>query len=186
MWMCKEASCMYSFFPTIFVAPGVGPSYSWKDTLWVCMEMFPLLGHKLKFLLMGVFLIHLAVQVQAILCTPLSPGWAPAVNLVLWYHCWITTWKSDPPIVCTRWISHLGGLKPQPNRGPSKTPLLLIFIGTVMYGPKAWLLTVCQHHYSISKKNRARRKKRCFTRIILTFFLNNILPSFQKWCTQDT
>ena len=24
------------------------------------------------------------VQVQAISCTPLSPGWAPAVNLVLW------------------------------------------------------------------------------------------------------
>ena len=40
--------------------------------------------------------------------------------------------------------------------------------------------------YSIRKKNRARRKKRCLTRIILTFFLNNILPSFQKWCTQDT
>ena len=30
--------------------------------------------------LMGVFLIHLAVQVQAISSTPLSPGWAPAVN----------------------------------------------------------------------------------------------------------
>ena len=41
-------------------------------------------------------------------------------------------------------------------------------------------------YYSIRKKNRARRKKRCLTRIILTFFLNNILPSFQKWCTQDT
>ena len=46
---------------------------------------------------MGVFLIHLAVQVQAISCSPLSPGWAPAINLVLWYHCWITTWESDPP-----------------------------------------------------------------------------------------
>ena len=30
--------------------------------------------------LMGVFLIHLAVQVQAISYTPLSPGWAPAVK----------------------------------------------------------------------------------------------------------
>ena len=47
--------------------------------------------------LMGIFLIHVAVQVQAISCTPLSPGLAPAVNLVLWYHCWITTWESDPP-----------------------------------------------------------------------------------------
>ena len=45
--------------------------------------------------LMGVFLNHLAVQVQVISCTPLSPGWAPAVTLVLWYHCWITTWESD-------------------------------------------------------------------------------------------
>ena len=39
--------------------------------------------------------------------------------------------------------------------------------------------------YSIRKKNRARRKKRCLTRIILTFFLSNILPSSQKWCTKD-
>ena len=30
-----------SFFSIIFVAPGVGPSYSWRDTLWVYMEMFP-------------------------------------------------------------------------------------------------------------------------------------------------
>ena len=33
--------------------------------------------------LIVVFLIHLAVQVQTISSTPLSPGWAPAVNLVL-------------------------------------------------------------------------------------------------------
>ena len=48
------------------------------------------------------------------------------------------------------------------------------------------LPTMHYNIYSIRKKNRARRKKRCVTRIILTFFLNNILPSFQKWCTQDT
>ena len=61
-------------------------------------DFFPSWDSNLSSLvLMGVFLIHLAVQVQAISCTPLSPGWAPAVNLVLWYHCWITTWESDPP-----------------------------------------------------------------------------------------
>ena len=61
-------------------------------------DVFPSWDSNLSSLvLMGVFLIHLAVQVQAISCTPLSPGWAPAVNLVLWYHCWITTWESDPP-----------------------------------------------------------------------------------------
>ena len=47
--------------------------------------------------LMGVFLIHLAIQVQVISCTPLSPDWAPAVKSVLWSHCWITTLESDPP-----------------------------------------------------------------------------------------
>ena len=36
------------FFSTIFVAPGVRPSYSRRDTLWVCMEIFPLLGLELK------------------------------------------------------------------------------------------------------------------------------------------
>ena len=59
---------------------------------------------------MGFFLINLAVQVQAISFTPLSPGWAPAVNLVLWYHCWITTWESDPP----EWGE---GLRSQPVLG---------------------------------------------------------------------
>ena len=53
-------------------------------------DVFPSWDSNLSFLvLMGVFLIHQAVQVKAISCTPLSPGWAPIVNLVLWHHCWI-------------------------------------------------------------------------------------------------
>ena len=40
--------------------------------------------------LMGVFLIHLAVQVQAISCTTLSQSSGITA-------CWITTWESDPP-----------------------------------------------------------------------------------------
>ena len=50
-------------------------------------DVFPSWDSNLNSLvLMGVFLIHLALQVQAISCTPLSLGWAPAVNLVLWYR----------------------------------------------------------------------------------------------------
>ena len=46
-------------------------------------DSFPPLGHEHSpSVLMGFFLIYLAVQAQAISCTPLPPGWAPAVNLV--------------------------------------------------------------------------------------------------------
>ena len=38
------------FLPTIFVALGVGPSFSWRDTLLVCMEMFSLPGTRTKVL----------------------------------------------------------------------------------------------------------------------------------------
>ena len=40
--------------------------------------------------------------------------------------------------------------------------------------------------YSIRKKNHTMGKKRWLTIIDQTFFLNNILPIFPKWCTQDT
>ena len=67
---------------------------------------------------MGVFLIHLAVQFQAISGTPFSP----AVNLVPWHHCWITAMGVRSTrvrtIVCTTWISPLRGLNPQSTRGP--------------------------------------------------------------------
>ena len=53
-----------------------------------------------------------------------------------------------------------------------------------------WFIGALQHSFTNiqypQKKSRQAKKKKCLTRIILTFFLNNILPSFQKWCTQDT
>ena len=52
-------------------------------------DVFPSLdSNSSSLMLMGIFFIHLAVQVHSLSYTPLSPGWALAVNLVLWYHCW--------------------------------------------------------------------------------------------------
>ena len=79
--------------------------------------------------LIGVFLIHQAVQVLAISCTPLSAGWAPAVNLVPLASLHRSQiHQSEDNTVCTPWISPLQGLNPR----PSQTPLQLLFIGTVV------------------------------------------------------
>ena len=59
---------------------------------WRC---FPLLGLKIR--IFGVDGVFLHSPGKAISGTPLSPSWAPAVNLVPWHHCWITAWESDPP-----------------------------------------------------------------------------------------
>ena len=46
-----------NFFPPIFGAPGVGPSFSWRDTFCVCIEMFspPRDSNLSSLALIGVF-----------------------------------------------------------------------------------------------------------------------------------
>ena len=77
------------------VRAGIMSDSSWTFLLLegyiMCLlrDVFPSLDSNLgSLVLMGVILIHPAVQVLAISCTPFSPGWAPAVNLVHWHHCW--------------------------------------------------------------------------------------------------
>ena len=76
----------------------------------------------------------------------------------------------------------LGGevhLEPQGQQVQWSFLLFLLFpeLGTQLY---------CRDNTVSAEKFHTRRTKKWLTRIILTFFLNNILPSFQKCCTQET
>ena len=119
-------------------------------------DVFPSWDSNLgSLVLVGFFLIHLAVQVQANSCTPLSPGWATAENLVLRHNCWITAWESDPPEYrhCnSRHMLNQPSLRFEPTTYQRPQPNTTVAHGyryccphTVMYGPKAQLLTKCQH-----------------------------------------
>ena len=44
-----NASSIIVFFSTIFVAPGVGPSFSWRIHYGFAWRCFPILGRELKF-----------------------------------------------------------------------------------------------------------------------------------------
>ena len=55
---------------------------------WIC---FPFLGLELKFFGVDGGVLHSPVSTgSGHFCTPLSAGWAPAVIIVLWYHCLLT------------------------------------------------------------------------------------------------
>ena len=60
-----------------------------------------------------------------------------------------------------------------------------ILISTIFPFTAPYKCTNIQRDYCIRRKNRARRKKRFtrFLRIVTTFFLDNVLLRFQKWCT---
>ena len=102
---------------------------------WRC---FPLMGLILGFFGVDGNFPHSPGSTGLGQCTlhVLSLGWIPAVNLVRWYHCWGNRMgvrsTTERTIVCTPWISPLLGLNPQPTKGPSQTPLLLMLIGTVV------------------------------------------------------
>ena len=88
---------------------------------WRC---FPLLGLELGFFDVdgGVFLIHLAVQAQAISCTSMSPGWATALNSGESEDDSLHTLRQPSPRV-----------EPTTYQRPySQTPLILLFIVTVV------------------------------------------------------
>ena len=80
----------------------------------------------------GGFLIHLAVKTEAISCTPLPPGWAPAANLVPCHHCYCTVdnrkwvrFKRVRTIVRTPWIHPLWGSNSKQTLGCSQISLLV-------------------------------------------------------------
>ena len=79
-----SGSSLQSFFLHYFCCPRSRTFLLLEEIHYVfAWRCFPLLGLELKFFGVNawvLFLIRLAVQVQAISCKPLSPGWAPALN----------------------------------------------------------------------------------------------------------
>ena len=101
---------------------------------WRC---FQLLGPKLKFIGVdrgfphspgstgsGHFLYTIVSRLDS--CCKFSP-----LASLLDNHMGVRSTKVRT-IVCTPWISPLRGLNPRPTRDPSQTPLLLVFIGTIV------------------------------------------------------
>ena len=132
-----EGGCCH-FFPYYFCCPRSRTFLLLEGYIMgLHRDVLPSLDSHLSSLeLMGFYLIHLAVHVHCsghILYTIVSRlgsccKFSPLVSLL--YNNMGVRSTRVRTIVCTPWISPCRGLNPFPTKGPSQTPLLLVFIGT--------------------------------------------------------
>ena len=84
MYVLFQLNAFEFFFSNYFCCPRSWTLLLLEGYIMAFMEMFSHPGTQTSLVLTELFLIHLAVQVQAISCTPLSPGckFRPLVSLL--------------------------------------------------------------------------------------------------------